>query len=176
MLLQDLFSGQRKEACNKQQLLSDKQVHHFLIDPELSLCFDLWMYWLRSPMKIFLQCWRSILLDLNLAFNILHNQTQSYFYCSITTHTQTFWEIYLLANSKHAQHLLDLLSLFKPSFLLYSVLPYPSVARWTYTYCKQFYLIISCQRYLSFYKSIWQLYCLAYIKFHVKYLMLSTLL
>lgn len=50
-------------------------------------------------MKILIHCSRSILLNLNLTFNILHNQTQSYFYSS-STHIQMSWEIYLLSNSK----------------------------------------------------------------------------
>ena len=59
-------------------------------------------------------------IHLNLAFNILQNQTQSYFYCCITC-IQISSEMFLLANSKHA-HLLDPLSLLKSSFSLsYSI-------------------------------------------------------
>lgn len=88
---------------------------------------------------------RSILLSLNLAFNILHSQTQSYFYCSVT-HIQRPWEIYLLANCKHAQPLLEPWSLSEPPLFLYSAVTYPSGPA-QLTFCKQLYLAISGQRY-----------------------------
>lgn len=99
-------------------------------------------------MKILIQCLRSILL--NLAFSILHNQTQSYFYSCIT-HIQIFWEIYLLSNSKPAQCLLDPLPLLKPPFSLsYSAVTHPSKASSVYTHWEQLYLAVSGQRYLFY--------------------------